>query len=64
MVLYHYTITAAAILPGTFFKFNSLPQYTVWEGVVSVSVRLVLAIVFTVKDALSQKQEKRASFES
>ena len=40
MVLYHYTITAAAILPGAFFKFTSLPQYTVWEGVVSVSLRL------------------------
>lgn len=63
MVLYHYTITAAAILPGAFFKFTSLPQYTVWEGVVSVSLLLVLAIVFTVKDALRQGQEKKVGLE-
>ena len=45
MVLYHYLITASAILKGAFITSASVPRLAVYEGLVSVGIFLVIAVV-------------------
>lgn len=44
-IIYHYTITASAIMIGAFFQTINLPKYAILESVVSVSLLLVVALV-------------------
>jgi hypothetical protein len=54
MILYHYTITARSIILGGFLKADSLPKYTLMEGLISVSIILGITIVlYTRKSANS-----------
>ncbi len=60
MILYHYTITAMAILPGAFLLFEAQPRYTVLEGIVSVSLLAALAAILYGKDARAKKGQGTA----
>lgn len=61
MVLYHYTITATAIIPGAFLKAEPLPQYTVYEGIVSVSIFLIIAIILYAREAVIARRSSGLS---
>lgn len=45
LILYHYTITASSIILGGFLKAESLPKYALMEGLISVTLFLMITIV-------------------
>jgi membrane protease YdiL (CAAX protease family) len=45
MILYHYTITASSIILGAFFKMETTPQLTVYEGIISVILFFVFSVI-------------------
>jgi hypothetical protein len=50
MVFYHFTLTASSILLGGLFQAESLPQFTVYEGLVSCALFIVFATVLYLKE--------------
>lgn len=51
MVLYHYTITGSSILISGFLKAEALPKYAVLEGIVSVAVLFIIAVILYMRKA-------------